>query len=195
MSINFTKPRKKVILVQTNLDKAVNSHDRHIGFSFCVIDQVQVHHFFDFEDRHLHTRQYVGEQWRHIVSHGHIRNNLLHDNSLCRMLWVLFVAIELGPQLLNFACPRLLKEGGSLELQCPTFYVGARKKGSTSRGICDRTELIIRHYRHSPKKKKKRPTMSCFWRGCEAQIGAHPYRFQPHPPFPSATKWRIDIPY
>jgi hypothetical protein len=85
-------------------DKHGYSHDSHVGFCSCVIDDVKIDHLFNFEHRHLHDVENVWKKWRHVVAHGHVGYNLLHHCLFTLMLLVSLFRGQLGSKFLYFAC-------------------------------------------------------------------------------------------
>ena len=90
--------------VASHLYKHANGHHCHVRFASGIVDEVQIDHFLNFKYRNVHDVDNVGKQWRHVVSHSHISNNLLHHCLLLCVLGVPFVGIELCSKLLYFAC-------------------------------------------------------------------------------------------
>jgi hypothetical protein len=85
------------------LDEHGDGHHSHVWFTSCVIDEVQVNHFLDFQYWYIHNIDYIGKKWRHVVSHCHVSHNLLHHCLLLCVLWITFVGIELCSKLLDLA--------------------------------------------------------------------------------------------
>ncbi|GIL87928.1 hypothetical protein Vretifemale_15975 [Volvox reticuliferus] len=61
------------------LHERVDSHNRQVRLGLCIVDEVKVDKLLQLQVIRLHAVDHVGEEHRHILSHGHSCDNLLHS--------------------------------------------------------------------------------------------------------------------
>lgn len=98
MYIRHGSQRKRTyqwVAVIAIFEKGRHRMSNHVWLASGVINEKQINHLFDLQYGYTHAIDDVGKQWRHIIAHRHIGNDLFEDSLLANMALVLFVTNQL----------------------------------------------------------------------------------------------------
>ena len=92
----------------------VNDEDCFVWLRSCIVDDVQIHEFFEFQIVRLHGFNNVGEERGDILSHRHGRDHFLH----CIFDLITIQGVQIRLQLVN-----LTLLGGLKKLRVATLHI------------------------------------------------------------------------